>query len=110
MQRPNGEPVFIGIAGTVLALDRSTGEEIWRTPLKGSDFVNLALDGNQLLASVRGEVFCLDPATGEILWHNGLKGLGWGLVSFTSRSMSSSTGCVMAAEGSRRQQRAATAT
>ena len=104
MQRPNNGTVFIGICGTVLALDRATGEEIWRTELKGSDFVNVALDGGQLLASARGEVHCLDPVTGEILWSNPLKGLGWGLVSFTSSSIAASAACVSAAEEQRRRQ------
>ena len=102
MQRPSNGSVFVGICGTVLALDRSTGEEIWRTALKGSDFVNVALDGGQLLASARGEVYCLDPATGEILWSNPLKGLGWGLVSFTSPSIAGAAACL--SEEHRRQQ------
>ena len=33
--------IFIGIAGTVVALDRSTGQELWRTNLKGCDFTNV---------------------------------------------------------------------
>jgi outer membrane protein assembly factor BamB len=75
------EYVFIGIKGTALALERTTGREVWRTTLKGSDFVNLVLDGDELFATARGEVFCLDPATGRILWNNPLKGLGWGLAT-----------------------------
>lgn len=109
MQRPSRESVFVGIAGTVLALDRATGEERWRTSLKGGDFVNVVLDGGQLLASARGEVFCLDPTTGEILWNNPLKGLGWGLVSLTSPAMAGSEGCVSQAEANRRRQRNAAA-
>jgi len=31
--------IYIGVRGSVLALDRSTGVEIWRTELKGLDFV-----------------------------------------------------------------------
>lgn len=104
MQRPSSGSVYVGICGTVLALDRSTGEEIWRTELKGSDFVNVALDGGQLLAAARGELFCLDAATGEILWNNPLKGLGWGLASFTSSSIAASAACVSAAEEQRRRQ------
>jgi len=80
--RANNRTIYIGIKGTVLALDRATGEEVWRTPLKGGSFVNLTLDGGVLLAATRGEVFCLDPATGDIRWTNPLRGLGYGLVSF----------------------------
>jgi outer membrane protein assembly factor BamB len=95
--RANDRTIFIGIKGTVLALDRATGEEVWRTPLKGSSFVNLALDGGGLLASTHGEVFCLDPATGGIRWNNPLRGLGYGLVSFVGSP------AVLTAEEQRRQ-------
>ena len=74
------QPLIIGIKGTVLALDQTKGEEIWRTPLKGGDFVNLTVVGEQVLATTRGEIFCLDK-NGAILWHNPLKGLGHGLVT-----------------------------
>jgi hypothetical protein len=35
--------IYIGIAGTVVALDRATRTEVWRSDLKGNDFVNVAL-------------------------------------------------------------------
>ena len=73
--------MYLGIRGTVVALDRRTGAEIWRTPLKGGDFVNVALDGDSLFATARGEVYCLDPVSGRIRWINPLKGLGWGLIT-----------------------------
>jgi hypothetical protein len=72
--------IFVGIGGTVLALDRRTGEEVWRTALKGTDFVNVAVQDGDLYATARGELFCLDPTTGNIRWQNPLKGLGRGLV------------------------------
>jgi outer membrane protein assembly factor BamB len=77
-------PLFIGIKGTVLAIDRATGQEIWRTALEGSDFVNVVLEDGVLYAATRGELFCLDPATGQVRWHNPLKGLGWGLVTIAN--------------------------
>jgi outer membrane protein assembly factor BamB len=49
--------VLIGIKGTVLALDRSTGAEVWRTPLKGLGFVNVTLTGGQVLATTSGEIY-----------------------------------------------------
>jgi outer membrane protein assembly factor BamB len=75
------DAIYIGIRGTVLALDRSRGVEIWRADLKGSDFVNVVLDGDRVLAATKGEVFCLDSTTGKILWNNELKGLGRGLMT-----------------------------
>ena len=48
--------------------------------MKGSDFVNVVLDGNQLYATTKGEIFCLDTATGQPRWHNKLTGMGTGLI------------------------------
>src|SRR5262245_22569580 len=76
-----GSNLFIGINGTVLAIDRSSGNEIWRTKLKRGDFVHVVLDDNVLYASTKGELFCLDVATGVIRWHNRLRGMGTGLLS-----------------------------
>jgi hypothetical protein len=76
--------LFIGIKGTVLALDRATGRQVWITKLKGGDFVNVAMEDGDLYATNKGEIFCLDPATGQIRWRNPLKGFGWGLISIAS--------------------------
>ena len=73
--------MFVGIKGHVLALDRATGTERWRTKLKGGDFVTLITDGQRLYAGAQGEVFCLDATTGSVLWRNPLKGMGLGLAS-----------------------------
>src|SRR5690348_13510939 len=73
--------VFIGIKGTVVALDRATGQEVWRSKLKGSGFVNVVLDGGELYATTQGEVFRLDPASGAVCWNNTLTGLGHGLIT-----------------------------
>ena len=90
MMRPTNDGlVFLGIKGTVVALERSTGREVWRTPLKGSEFVNLVLDDGVLYATARGEIFCLDPTTGEVCWHNPLRGMGWGLVTIATPGRSS---------------------
>lgn len=78
--------IYLGIKGAVIALNRSNGEELWRTTLKGSDFVNVVLDGNQLYATTKGEIFCLDTATGAPRWHNNLKGLGLGLITIATPS------------------------
>ncbi|MHC1767028.1 MAG: PQQ-binding-like beta-propeller repeat protein [Verrucomicrobiia bacterium] len=66
--------VFVGIKGSVIALKRASGEQVWATHLKGSDFVNVVVDGGQVLATCRGEICCLDPLSGAGLWHNRLKG------------------------------------
>ena len=49
--------VFIGIKGSVLALERATGQPVWTTRLKGSDFVNVVLEDDVVFASCYGEIF-----------------------------------------------------
>ncbi len=73
--------VFVGIKGSVVALEAATGTQLWATHLMGSDFVNVVLDGDRLYATTSGEIFCLDAASGEGLWHNKLKGFGRGLAA-----------------------------
>jgi outer membrane protein assembly factor BamB len=99
------ENLFIGIRGCVLAIDRTTGKEVWTTSLKGADFVNVVLDSGQLFAASKGRLYRLDPATGNILWENGLTGMGWGLVSIAQAG----NGNLMAMEETRRQDEAAAA-
>jgi outer membrane protein assembly factor BamB len=52
--------VFAGINGSVIAMDETTGVQVWATRLKGSEFVNLVLSENKLYATTKGEIFCLD--------------------------------------------------
>ena len=65
--------VFWGVHGSVVALDKTTGAQVWGTKLKGWDFVNLIWTENELYATTKGEIFCLDSGTGQVLWHNPLK-------------------------------------
>jgi hypothetical protein len=100
------EIVHIGIRGTAIALDRASGAEIWRTPLKGAGFVNLVLDGGCLIATTKGEVFCLDPLSGQILWNNPMRGMGLGLATVATPAASSQA---IMAELIQQQERAAAA-
>ena len=76
--------VFVGIKGSVLALNRATGEQVWATHLKGSGFVSVVLERDAVLAAVQGEIFCMEPLTGNALWHNPLKGFGLGLATIAT--------------------------
>ena len=80
--------VFLGIKGSVVALDRATGTQVWATHLKGRDFVNVVLDEGEIYAAASGELFCLDQSTGQVRWHNPLKGFGWGLMTIATRGSS----------------------
>ncbi len=81
--------IYIGIRGDVIALDRGTGQQIWKAELKGGDFVNVMLDNDRVIAATKGELFCLDAATGQRLWRNELPGEGRGLVTIATHSGSS---------------------
>jgi len=89
MAGDNSALVHIGMKGTVFALDRRTGQTVWKQKLKGSDFVNLLLDGEDLFATTRGEVFCLDAYSGAIRWNNTMPGSGFGLAAIATPSGSS---------------------
>jgi outer membrane protein assembly factor BamB len=78
-------------------LDPETGAEFWRTKIKGSNFVNVAVHKDRVLATTGGEVFCLDRSSGRLLWHNPLRGLGLGLVTVATDS-SSGQASVLAAQ------------
>jgi outer membrane protein assembly factor BamB len=89
--------VFVGIKDSVMALDDRTGEPVWRTKLRRSDFVSVLWDGEALIAANSGEVYRLDPQTGAVLWHNELKGMGLGLVTLaTTRAPARGTGVATA--------------
>ncbi|HEX8522341.1 MAG TPA: PQQ-binding-like beta-propeller repeat protein [Tepidisphaeraceae bacterium] len=76
--------IYLGVRGYIIALDRHSGNEVWRATLKGYHFVNLVLDGDDLFASAQGEMFCLDRITGELKWSNPLRGMGYGLICIAS--------------------------
>jgi outer membrane protein assembly factor BamB len=71
--------VFVGLNGRVAALDRDTGELLWKWDCPhSSGYVSLLVDRDRLIASVNGYTHCLDPFTGIQLWENTLKGFGTG--------------------------------
>jgi len=99
--------IFLGVKGSVIALNRATGRQLWATSLVGADSVNVALDGDSLYATTRGEIFCLDPMTGDARWHNPLKGFGYGLVTITGAGIAPANQNALMAEIVRQQQAAA---
>lgn len=99
--------IYLGIKGSVIALNPATGQQLWATSLKGSDFVNVVLDGGNLYAATHGEIFCLDPENGNARWHNPLKGFGWGLVSMAGAGFSQNPSLPMEEKRRRDQQAAA---
>jgi outer membrane protein assembly factor BamB len=94
--------IFVGIRGSVLALDEATGAELWRSPLKGGQFVNVTLVAGVVYATTKGEIYALDSATGQIRWHNPMRGLGTGLMTIAGADQAAPS-----AEKARRDQAAA---
>jgi outer membrane protein assembly factor BamB len=110
MPRDSQVFLYVGIKNSVVALDDRTGAEVWRTQLRGSDYVTVLWDGEALVAANSGEVWRLDPLTGAVLWRNELKGFGRGLVSLaSSRRPASVSDTDSAAAKRRRDQQASTA-
>jgi len=102
--------VYVGIKNFIVSLDNRSGAEMWRTKLRGSDFVTVLWDGESLFAANSGEVWRIEPLTGSIMWHNQLKGLGRGVVSLASSRLQASASDVDSAVAKkRRDQQAAMA-
>jgi outer membrane protein assembly factor BamB len=102
---PHSKIIYLGIKGSVIAMNAATGEQLWTVHLKSSEFVNVVLDGDNLYATTQGEIFCLDPQTGEGRWQNKLKGFGWGLVSIAGEGIAANPPLLQAEEKRRRDQR-----
>ena len=49
--------VFLGVHGSVIAVDRATGQQFWSVHLKGSGFVSILVDEVRVLAATHGEIF-----------------------------------------------------
>ena len=73
--------VFVGTKGTVIAVDRASGETLWSTELKGAEFVDLMVVDGDLFAASKGRLYRLETTSGHILWRNDLPGMGWNIVS-----------------------------
>lgn len=77
--------VFVGFNSQVVAIDRYSGDLVWKwhSP-EGKGFPATFLDGDRLVVSVNGYTYCLDPLFGQEVWRNSLPGMGTGVPSITS--------------------------
>ena len=60
--------VYVGVKGSVVAYDKSTGEELWRTHLKGANFVSICVDDDVIIAHTGGHLFGLNKIDGNQIW------------------------------------------
>jgi outer membrane protein assembly factor BamB len=81
-------PLYISIKNTVVAIDRTSGGEIWRRELESSSVwtagivCTMHVISEAIYVGAHGELFCLSPSTGEIRWRNALTGLGASIIVF----------------------------
>ncbi len=113
MPRARHSLVYVGLKSQVVAFDRKTGQEVWRTPLparykSSGSLVNVVRDAEGLFASFAGEIFALDPRTGTLLWNDPLKGLGTGMATIAT-DLGGSTQFAVLAESEYQKQAAAAA-
>jgi outer membrane protein assembly factor BamB len=101
---PHSKVIYLGIKGSVIAMDAATGQQLWTVHLKGSGFVNVLLDGDNLYGTTMGEIFCLDPRTGDGRWHNKLTGFGYGLISVAGEGIASNQNLINVEEFNRQQE------
>lgn len=72
------EHLFLGVNGHVVCINKSNGNEIWRTKIKSGSITNVYYEDKFIYAHSGGYLFCLKAANGKIKWENSLKGLGYG--------------------------------
>ena len=72
----------------MVAIDKSSGQEVWREHLCGSGTTSVCLEDDSLFASTRGRLYRLDAKTGSILWVNNLRGLGYGVCVIGTQNQS----------------------
>ena len=101
--------VYLGMKGSVMAIDRKNGSIVWETKLSGSGMVNVVWDDGLLLAHTRGELYAVVPENGRIAWKNDLPGKGYGMGTFASPTLSSGDQQAMVMEIIQAQQRSAAA-
>ncbi len=70
--RRRGGRVVIAMNGEIAALDRETGDELWRASIHGAGLGRVSIlvrDGLVYAASEEERVVCLDEATGDKRWE-----------------------------------------
>jgi outer membrane protein assembly factor BamB len=95
-QRTLADLVFVSFNKQVVALDRYTGELVWKwTSPKGSGFTAILVDGDRLIVSSQGYTYCLEPLFGQEVWSNPLEGMGVGIPCLASINGSTSSAAMI---------------
>jgi outer membrane protein assembly factor BamB len=88
--------VYVAFNKHVVALDRYTGEIVWKWAApKGGGYTALLVDGDRLIVSAYGYMYCLDPLFGQEVWNNPLQGMGIGVPCLASANGTSTSQAMM---------------
>ncbi|MCF7957027.1 MAG: PQQ-like beta-propeller repeat protein [Phycisphaerae bacterium] len=86
--------LYVGIKGHVVAIDKRSGQELWRTKLGGYSLVNILVDTEMVFAYAKGHVFGL-TFNGEVLWDNGMPGLGYSMALLATQGVNDPAAAIM---------------
>ena len=80
------QTLLLAVKGHVVAFERASGTELWRTPIEvgllgSGGFVTLVCDEQYIFAHAGGHLHCLDLFTGTLLWEDKLPGLGYDIAT-----------------------------
>jgi len=72
------ELLYVTCGGTLVALVKSNGKEIWRSDIGSSGFATVEVDppSKMLFVSSNGKIYAFN-STGKMLWKNNLPGHGY---------------------------------
>ncbi len=79
-----GDLIFTSFNGSVIAVNRDSGDVVWNNSNIRKGYMSLLLDGDRLVVSSDGYMYCLNALTGLEIWNNSLPGTGTGVPSLVS--------------------------
>ncbi|HVU63341.1 MAG TPA: PQQ-binding-like beta-propeller repeat protein [Phycisphaerales bacterium] len=97
--------LFVAFNGRVIAVDRTTGEPVWRWQSRRGSYITLLPDGDALFVCANGYTWALDPRDGREIWYQPFKGEGSGIPSLATMRGAANSGA--AAEKAARDAQAA---
>lgn len=78
--------LFVGLGKRVIALEKTTGREVWEwtCPRAFGQNVTMLVEEGDVFVSANGYIYCLDGNNGRQKWENPLKGRGVGISSLAT--------------------------
>jgi outer membrane protein assembly factor BamB len=78
--------LFVGLGKRVIALEKTTGREVWEwtCPRNYGANVTMLVEEGQLFVSANGYIYCLNGTDGRLMWDNPLTGRGLGIAALAT--------------------------